>query len=172
VTAADDRVIAQLRRGDEAAFRELYRRFTPRLFAVSLRLLARRADAEDAVQETWLRAVRGLGGFRGDSSLSTWLTGIAIRCSLELLRARRPQVRDEHGPAMPAPHVTIDLERAVAELPDGYRAVLVLHDIEGHTHQEIAALLDIEPGTSKSQLFHARRELRSRLSPVAEGVDR
>jgi RNA polymerase sigma-70 factor (ECF subfamily) len=173
VTPADDSALLRLRRGDEAAFRELYRRHTPRVFAIALRLLSRRADAEDAVQEAWLRAVRGLDTFRGDSAFATWLTGIAIRCSLESLRKRGPLGRlVSEQTVEPRPHETIDLEQAIAALPDGYRAVLLLHDVEGHTHEEVAALLDIEPGTSKSQLFHARRALRERLRPVATGVDR
>ncbi len=83
MTPADGRLLQQLRQGDEAAFRELYRLYTPRLFAVTMRLLSRSSDAEDAVQEAWLRAVRGLGAFRQESSFSTWLTGIGIRCALE-----------------------------------------------------------------------------------------
>ena len=72
----------------------------------------------------------------------------------------------------PAPDLTLDLERAVASLPDGYRTVLILHDVEGLTHDEIAGMLEIEPGTSKSQLFHARRALRERLRPAPTGVER
>jgi RNA polymerase sigma-70 factor (ECF subfamily) len=171
VTPADDRLLRQLRRGDEAAFRELYRLHTPRLFAVTKRLLSESTDAEDAVQEAWLRAVRGLGTFRQESSFATWLTGIGIRCALEILRKRSPLVIEPLEPSIETvPHLTVDLERAIAELPAGYRAVLVLHDVEGRTHEEIGTLLDIEPGTSKSQLFHARRTLRARLGPVAEGV--
>lgn len=171
MTPADDRLLDRLRRGDEAAFRELYRLYTPRLFAVAMRLLSRRADAEDATQEAWLRAVRGLSGFRRESSFATWLTGIGIRCALEILRKRYPAVVDpQERSADPTPHLAVDLERAIADLPDGYRTVLVLHDIEGCTHEEIGALLEIEPGTSKSQLFHARRAVRHRLQPVSEGV--
>jgi len=170
VTPADDRLLRQLRLGDEGAFRELYRLHTPRLYAVTLRLLSRSSDAEDAVQEAWLRAVRSLGAFRRESSFATWLTGIGIRCALEILRKRSPSFNDPLEPSVETvPHLTVDLERAIAELPDGYRAVLVLHDVEGHTHEEIAALLQIEPGTSKSQLFHARRTLRAYLGPLAEG---
>jgi RNA polymerase sigma-70 factor (ECF subfamily) len=123
VTPANDRLLQQLRGGDEAAFRELYRLHTPRLFAVTLRLLSRSTDAEDAVQEAWLRAVRGLGAFRQESSFETWLTGIGIRCALEMLRKRSPLVVDPLEPSIETvPHLTIDLERAIAGLPDGYRA--------------------------------------------------
>ena len=173
MTLPGDPLLHRLRRGEEAAFRELYRLHTPRLFAVALRLLSRRADAEDAVQEAWLRAVRGVGGFRGESAFATWLTGIVIRCSLEGLRKRGPaHPGGAEASINPAPHLTLDLERAVAALPDGYRAVLILHDVEGLTHDEIAGLLEIEPGTSKSQLFHARRALRARLRPAPTGVER
>ena len=173
MTAPDDRALDRLRRGDEAAFRDLYKLHTPRLFAIALRLLSRRADADDAVQETWFRAVRGIRSFRGESSFPTWLTGIVIRCSLEALRKRGPaDPGASESSVNPAPDLTLDLERAVASLPDGYRTVLILHDVEGLTHDEIAGMLEIEPGTSKSQLFHARRALRERLRPAPTGVER
>jgi len=166
---------ALARHGDERAFRQLYQRHTPRLYQLVLRFLGgREADAEDVVQETWVRAVRGLGEFRWDAALSTWVCGIGIRVAQDLLRRR---ARDHHvewpedfEPDIPAvPHgERIDLERAIALLPDGSRAVLVLHDVEGMKHVEIGELLGISPGTSKSQLHHARRMLRARLSPAKE----
>jgi len=171
----EQRLLAAVRAGEEAAFRALYRQHTPRLFAVVLRLLVRQADAEDAVQEAWLRAVHGLAGFRRESSFSTWLTGIGIRCALEILRRRSPPAEvTEQVEAMSTstPHTTIDLERAIASLPDGYRAVLLLHDVEGYSHHEIARMLDIAVGTSKSQLFDARRAMRRLLAPTHEGVSR
>jgi RNA polymerase sigma-70 factor, ECF subfamily len=172
MTPAERQLLAAVRAGDEAAFLTLYRQHTSRLYATVVRLLGRGADAEDAVQETWLRALRGLAGYRGESAFSTWLIGIGIRCALENLR-KRPSADGQmivEASVESAPHTTIDLERAVASLPDGYRTALVLHDIEGFTHEEISALLGVEPGTSKSQLFHARRALRQRMRPKAEGV--
>jgi RNA polymerase sigma-70 factor (ECF subfamily) len=161
-----------VRQGDEAAFRVLFRRHSPRLYAIALRMLAGRvADAEDAVQDAWLRAASGLRRFEWRSALSTWLSGIVINCARERLRAR-PLVQASDAdlaalPAAPRPQVpALDLERGLAALPDGYREVLVLHDLYGYTHLEIADLLDIVVGTSKSQLFHARRALRARLSPA------
>lgn len=164
----EQRTLDAVRDGDEAAFREVYRLYTPRLLASVSRLLGpRRAEAEDVVQETWLRAVRGLRTFRGESSFSTWLIGIGIRCALEALRRDRPQTHDdEPSSASATPDAAIDLERGLRALADGYRAVLLLHDVEGCTHAEIASLLGIEPGTSKSQLFHARRALRERLMAI------
>jgi RNA polymerase sigma-70 factor (ECF subfamily) len=153
-------VRAFLARRDESSFLALYRRHTPYLYRLALRLVgARRGDAEDAVQETWLRAASRLGDFRGEAALRTWLAGIAINCCRELVRARR---RDESAPEEAAlcGMADVDLERAIARLAPGFREVLVLHDLEGYTHEEIGARLGIAAGTSKSQLARARRALR------------
>ncbi len=169
---SDDRSLAAslLQSGDEAAFRLLYRRHTPRLFKLVLRLLGGvEFDAEDVVQETWLRACQRLGGFRWESAFSTWLTSIGIHVAQDHLRRRGhspltlfsdlPETSDpRQGSRLP-----IDLEQAIARLPSGFRQVLVLHDIEGWTHGEIAVLLGIAEGTSKSQLSAARQALRLRL---------
>jgi len=157
-------------RSEEEAFRLLFRRHTPRVYAVALRLMGGRApDAEDVVQEMWQRAAQRLGAFEWRSSLSTWLVGIAINCARERLRVRAAtEMSPEALAAIPAPPtlapVAIDLERAIAALPDRLRLVLVLHDVEGWTHAEIAAHLDIAVGTSKSDLFQARRAVRARLT--------
>jgi RNA polymerase sigma-70 factor (ECF subfamily) len=160
-------LLERVRGGEEAAFRTLYRRHTPRLYALVRRLMgARLGETEDVVQEAWLRAVKGLPGFRGESLFSTWLSGIAIRCALESLRRRASSGRTECVEVARAGSkldLALDLESAVAVLPDGYRTVLILHDIEGRTHAEIAALLEIEEGTSKSQLSRAREAVRARL---------
>ena len=157
-----------LRDRDEVSFRALYRAHTPALLLFAERFTGGSlADAEDAVQEMWIRAVRALPEFRWESSLRTWLTSIAINCCREILRRRRPEEGFVHeAPAdemrVPPPAVT-DLESLVRALPPGYRQVLLLHDLEGCTHEEIAARLAISPGTSKSQLSRARRLLRSWL---------
>ncbi len=176
-SSADDRDLAEavLVKGDEAAFRELYRRHTPTVYQLALRMLGGSThEAEDVVQDAWIRAVTRLNGFRWESSFRTWLVGIGLNLAREVLRrrARRPmtQLEDE----MPNPKQKsmdgerVDLERAIARLPDGSRAVLVLHDIEGFTHEEIGRRLGIATGTSKSQLFEARRALRSRLGGTLE----
>jgi RNA polymerase sigma-70 factor, ECF subfamily len=165
-----DDVAGFLRDRDEAGFLRLYRAHTPALFRVAARLLGERSQAEDAVQETWLRAIAGLPGFRGDSSLRTWLTGIAINCCREALRRRAaaPQGEPHERGVRAVAEDALDLTRALLRLPEGYREVLVLHDVEGFTHREIGALLAIAPGTSKSQLFLARRALR-RLLPDSQG---
>lgn len=162
-----------LRRGEERAFRELYRRHTPVLYALCLRLLGgREADAQEAIQDVWVRACAGLPRFRWRSSLRTWLCGITVNRAREQFRHDRTEpaviaAGELDGHRAPAPDGRIDrldLERAIAGLPAGYRQVLVLRDIEGFTHREIGELLGIDPGTSKSQLHHARRAMRTLLS--------
>jgi RNA polymerase sigma-70 factor (ECF subfamily) len=168
---------ALLEHGDERAFRELYRRHTPRLFQFVLRLLGGvESDAEDLVQETWLRAVERLDDFRWESSLSTWLCGIGLNLCRDLWRRRNGREldwepsRDPLAAQTPS-DVRVDLERALALLPSGYRTVLILHDLEGCTHDEIGARLGIAAGTSKSQLSHARRAVRALLEPETPRMD-
>lgn len=168
-----DLVAGFLRRREERAFRELYRRHAPSLNQMIVRLVGKmNGDAEDVIQATWVRAIENLDGFRWDSTLRTWLTGIAINCSREFVRRRNrstsSELMDELVSAAPT-RVNreinrIDLERAIASLPDGYREILVLHDIEGYTHEEIADFLEIDSGTSKSQLSRARRAVRAMLT--------
>ena len=156
----------------EQAFRRLYRRHASAVYALLLRLTAGdAARAEDCLQDAWLRAIAGLDRFAWRSSLRTWIRGIAINCWREGWREdRRTPLRlvedREPEPDLPAvsPLDVIALERAVASLPDGYRAVLVLHDVEGFTHEEIAEALGIVPGTSKSQLARARAAVRRSLA--------
>ena len=164
-----------LRRRDETAFRRLYAAHTPFLYRLAYRLMrCDRQAAEEAVQDVWLRAAERLQLFRWDSSLRTWLAGFAInRCREELRRnsgaAALPRLVESSAVDPGPPSARVDLERAIASLPDGCREVLVLHDVEGHTHREIGALLGIDEGTSKSQLARARRAVRSRLDPAAAG---
>ena len=182
------RVLAQ---GAESAFRALYRRLSPRAYAIALRSLDGASDlADDVLQEAWLRAVRSLDGFEWRSAFGSWLCSIVLNCTREqrrrLGRRNKRELRapatSEHASyggaaveAAPAPATgvatagaRIDLQRALAELPDGYRTVLTLHDVEGYTHAEIGEMLGIAPGTSKSQLHQARRAMRRLLSPPGE----
>jgi len=162
---------ALIRSGDEHAFRELYRRHTPRLHQFVLRMLGgAETEAEDVVQETWVRAVSQLRSFRWQSAFATWLTGIGLNLCRENLR-RRGRWQDGEGGAaaeMAAPAVPtglrIDLEKAISLLPAGYRTVLLMHDVEGWNHREIACELGISAGTSKSQLAAARRRVRALLA--------
>ncbi len=168
---ADDQALVRLvlAEGSEAAFRVLYRRHAPRVYRVMLRMLGSESDAEDALQETWLRATDRLSAFAWRSQLGTWLTAIAVNVARDVLdrRGRWVDVELEEQMIIMESAGTgepIDMERAIALLPAGCRAVFVLHDIEGYTHEEIAAQLGYTDGTSKSQLFRARRALRRLLN--------
>jgi RNA polymerase sigma-70 factor (ECF subfamily) len=165
----DDRalVAAFLASRGEDAFRALYRRHSPAVFGLA-RKLVDGSDAEDVLQDTWIRAVAALPGFTWSSSLRTWLCGIAVNCCREVWRRREPPA--EHAPVAHAPDhgQVLDARSALMRLPPGYRAVVVLHDMYGYTHQEIGALLGIEAGTSKSQLARGREAMRALLNTSGE----
>lgn len=164
--------------GDIAAYEQLYRRHSPRVFAMLWRLCGgQQARAEDALQEAFLQAWKALPGFRFESSLATWLHRLGVNAALMELRGRAAgQEHDslddvDGGLQELAVHdrcagTERDLERALATLPPRARAVLVLHDIEGWKHQEIAAQLQMAVGSSKAQLHRARCLLRARLGDM------
>ena len=180
--SADLELARRCGQGDVAAFEELYRLHAPRLYTLVLRMTGSEADAEDVLQEVFLQAHRKLTGFRGDSGLGTWLYRMAVNQALDFLRGRQAKMArtttsyDDDAvaePVAPAPVIPtaisrLDLERSIARLPDGCRAAFVLHDIEGLAHNEVAALLGISEGTSKSQVHKARMRLRSMLSAVVK----
>jgi RNA polymerase sigma-70 factor (ECF subfamily) len=167
-----DRILADrvLQTGDETAFRALYRRHTPAVYRFVLRLTGGNdLEAEDVLQETWLRAARGLGEFRWESAFRSWLTGIALNRVREMARKKKRSLVEVEGEwevpeRLVDPGHSIDLERALALLPPGFRTVLVLHDVEGFTHREIGERLGITDGTSKSQLHGARKAMRRLLN--------
>lgn len=169
---ASDRALVEalLASGEEAAFRELYARYTPRLYRIVINVLdGQEQEAEDVVQETWLRAATALRTFRWGSSLSTWLAAIALNRAREILRSRKRWTGEMPADVPQAPGryaERIDLQRAVDQLPAGYRSVFEMYDVEGYSHEEIGQRLGIAAGTSKSQLFHARRALRALLEPA------
>jgi RNA polymerase sigma-70 factor (ECF subfamily) len=162
-------------KADVPAFEELYRQHSTRLFNLAWRMCGTRADAEDLLQEIFLLAYRKLPEFRGDSAVGTWLYRLAMNRCLDHLKSRQTRASgattalDEE--AMPVPRLVsdngtkrIDLERAIARLPEGARAAFVLYDVEGFQHHEIAAILGISEGTSKSQVHKARLKLRALLT--------
>jgi RNA polymerase sigma-70 factor (ECF subfamily) len=151
----------------QRAFEALYARHAPRMYGLARRLLGpRAADADDVLQTAWIRAATRLGAFRWEAALSTWLCGIVVNCCREWAPRELASMDEAPAPSAIAfrPETPLDVERALAGLAGGYRAVLILHDVEGYTHAEIAALLQIDPGTSKSQLSRARRAMRARLA--------
>jgi RNA polymerase sigma-70 factor (ECF subfamily) len=180
----DDAALVELaRRGDNAAVRVLVRRHNQRLFRVARGVLRDDAEAEDVVQATYVRAFTHLDGFRGEAALGTWLTRIALNEALGRLRRRRPgadlatldSVAADGGsvimfPMSPAPagpeseagraQVRQVLERAVDALPEPFRLVFVVREIEGMSTEEAATLLAIRPETVKTRLHRARRLLR------------
>jgi RNA polymerase sigma-70 factor, ECF subfamily len=179
----DDAIlIQQAQQGDAAAVRALYQRHAGRVYAVVRRLAGDDALAEDWAQEAWVRAFRALPAFRGDSLFTTWLHRIAVNSALHGRRSRerrtgREEPMDETactGPTGDRTVLRLRLEKAMARLPEGMRKVLVLHDVEGYTHEEIGQMLGVAPGTCKSQLFKARAKMREMLAPArqpAEGVE-
>lgn len=158
--------------GDARAVRSLYDRYAPRVFAVVRRIAGDDELAQDYAQEAWIRAIRALPTFRGDSRFSTWLHRIAVNAALQALRKQETRRKRE----APAPEqVAIApqskdsllrrrLEHALDGLPEGMRRVLILHDVEGYTHEEIGDALGVTAGTSKSQLFKARAKMRAMLA--------
>jgi RNA polymerase sigma-70 factor (ECF subfamily) len=154
---------------EDDAFSRFYHQHAPRVYMLALRLCGNAADASDVLSETFVHAWRGLSRFRGDSSPNTWLHTIAVRVWRDVRRRNgRPTLLldgDEYGVAAQydEPGLRIDIERAVATLPDGAREVLVLFAIDGYSQAEIASMLGISVGTVKAQVHRARKLLLERL---------
>jgi RNA polymerase sigma-70 factor (ECF subfamily) len=170
-------LVDRLRRGDPRAFEELVIAHQHRVFGVAFRMLGSRAEAEEAAQEVFLRAHRAIADFRGDAKLSTWLYAIASRLCLNRLASGERRLAREgeetlaripSGHASPADELERSerdaaLHRAIAELSDERRLVVVLRDLEGLSYEEIAAALDLELGTVRSRLHRARLDLKEKL---------
>ena len=173
----DHELIAAVLRGDVRAERELYDAHVDRVHRLAYRMAGDDTLARDFTQDTFIRAFDRLADFRGDSSLATWLHSIAVSVILNgLKKVRRIHGREIGGDELPEVTITAresepDLKHrmrsAIDALPEGYRTVFVMHDVEGFTHEEIAAALGIQPGTSKAQLFRARAKLRTALAEFA-----
>ena len=175
--AEDMALVERCRKGDLAAFEAIYRAHSGRLYSVACRMLGNPADAEDLLQEIFLAAHRKLDSFRGESALGTWLYRLATNLCLDYLRSRaaksgqltdaldqEPSLADSGSRRLAERTVDrMDLERALAQLPEGCRNAFVLHDIEGLEHREVAEVLGVAEGTSKSQVHKARLRLRAIL---------
>jgi RNA polymerase sigma-70 factor, ECF subfamily len=173
--------LALAQNGDHAAFAYLYSLHKRRIYSLCLRMVSNMAEAEDLTQEAFLQLHRKISTFRGDSAFSTWLHRLAVNVVLMHLRkkglavtsldeAMEPNQDESPGRSFGAPDLTLSgsidrmtLERAVADLPAGYRLVFILHDVEGYEHNEIASMLECSIGNSKSQLHKARLRLREAL---------
>lgn len=187
--ASEDDLVAAARTGDEAAIRELVRRLNPRLFRVARGILPSDAEAEEAVQETYLTAFTRLDRFEGRARFSTWITRIAINTARMQARRARPQQgydtvtepdtpqilafpgQQTEGPEAATGRTQIRslLERAVTGLPPDLRLPFLLHEVEGLTLREIAGHLSLNPITVRTRLFRARRRLRASLEAHIEG---
>jgi RNA polymerase sigma-70 factor (ECF subfamily) len=166
-------LIARVLQGDAFAERELYDAHVDRVFRLIFRLAGDHELAQECTQETFIRAFDRLATFRGDSALGTWLHSIAVSVTLNAIRrVRRQDSRETEleettsstdGIVAAEPDLKERLNRAVNALPEGYRTVFIMHDVEGYTHEEIGSALEISSGTSKAQLFRARGKLRRAL---------
>lgn len=173
VTDVESLDVRRAAAGDASAFERLYRRHVARIHTLARRMADADA-ADDLTQDIFVRAWDKLGTFRGDSAFGTWLYRLGVNVILSHRRSRRADqlwfgddaalARAENPPARaPHPAIRLDLDAAIARLPEGARRVFVLHDVEGWTHEEIAEQLGLVAGTSKSQLSRARVALRSML---------
>jgi RNA polymerase sigma-70 factor (ECF subfamily) len=176
---ADVDLASRWRMGDLGAFDQLYREQAGRLYNLAYRMTGAAADAEDLVQEMFLLAYRKIGSFKGESSIGTWLYRLGVNLCVDHLRSRQhrdrrateslddDRQRGQRVAALPTTEMTLtrlELERAIAELPESYRSAFVLHDVEGFGHGEIASMLRIAEGTSKSLVHKARMRLRQILT--------
>jgi RNA polymerase sigma-70 factor, ECF subfamily len=177
LTAPDLALCQMASAGNIAAFELIYQRYHRRTYSLTLRMTNSQTEAEDLTQEVFIQLFRKVGSFRGDSAFSTWLHRLTV--NQVLMHFRRRSVKNEKtsedgempeqtvtGTANPRKMQVVDriaLKNAIAELPNGYRNVFVLHDVEGYEHEEVARLLKISVGTSKSQLHKARLKLRGLL---------
>jgi len=179
--SSDTDVLARAQAGDHQAFSQLYSLHKRRIYSLCLRMVGNVAEAEDLTQEAFLQLHRKISTFRGDSAFSTWLHRLAINVVLMQLRKKglslisldeAMEPNPEEGPSRSfgAPDLALTgaidrlaLERAIADLPAGYRLIFILHDVEGFEHNEIASMLDCSLGNSKSQLHKARLKLRDAL---------
>lgn len=172
---AERELVEGCRTGQIAAFEQLFRAHSPRMKSMALNLLGNPSDAEDAVQETFLKVYRGMAGFKGQSAFSTWIFRILINNCYDLRRRKQRrggeagevELDGENAPELPVPAsdhpLRMALERAVAQLRPRLREVFLLAEVEGFKHQEIGEMLGISETNSKNLLFQAKRELRELL---------
>ncbi len=193
VADADVRLILRCQSNDAAAFNEIVARYQNKVYNYICRMIGAGVDAEDLAQETFVRAYTNIHSFQSRASLNTWLFRIATNICID--HARRGKRRsmttslmaedDETGESVECEfpdsrfdpqavlmnaELGVELDRALAELPEKLRAVVVLHDMEGLPYDEIAGVVDCPLGTVKSRLFNARMALRQKLAPYLEGV--
>lgn len=168
--------INKIKTGNYAPFQDLYARHADKLFGLCFRFTGNQADAEDQLQEVFVKILAKIDGFRAESSFATWAYRLATNHLLNF-GARRKERHEADLEEAAEPGVggtdvplTLALEQAVRALPEGYRRVFIMHDQEGFKHEEIGAVLGISPATSRSQLARARLALRDQLKPMLQGA--
>ncbi len=160
-------LLAACKRQDIRAFEQLYQRHGPRLKSVAFHIIGNRQDAEDAVQETFLKLYRAIGGFEEQSSVGTWLCRIVINVCYDLARKRGRETESPPGDRAAPPSqigLKVALDDAMRRINPRHRMVFLLFEVEGMRHSEIASILDIPEGTSKAWLFEAKKELKRLLT--------
>lgn len=181
----DYQLAQRIANGDMQAFEDFYRRNHRLVYNLCLRMTFNVAEAEDLTQEIFIHVYHKIGGFRGESTMRTWLHRVTVNNVLMHFRknsVRRERTTEDGESPEPAMHYTtspcqtpsldrIALERAIGKLAPGYRAVFILHDIEGYEHSEVARICGNSVGTSKSQLHKARRKLCELLKGASEACD-
>lgn len=165
--ASEGDLLAACRRQDIRAFEQLYQTHGPRLKSIAYHIVGNRQDAEDAVQETFLKLYRAIAGFHGESSIGTWLCRIVINVCYDLGRKRQresgPPSDDRPGPGSQMA-LRVTLEDALRRINPRHRMVFLLFEVEGLRHAEIASVLEVPEGTSKAWLFEAKKELKRLLT--------
>jgi RNA polymerase sigma-70 factor (ECF subfamily) len=179
--AQDDELVARCLKGDLSAFEAIYSRHSSSLFNLAYRMVGNVNDAEDLLQEIFLLAYNKLPGYQGQAALGTWLYRVATNRCLDFLRSRaaRNQAvtesldakdRSLSGAPVESTPERLDIERSVDKLPDSYRAAFLLYDVEGFEHKEVAEILGVAEGTSKSLVHKARLKIREHLGQIRGGT--
>jgi RNA polymerase sigma-70 factor (ECF subfamily) len=171
----DEDLVRRFLSGDRGAFSVLVERHEKRVYNLALRMTGREEDARDAAQDAFLTALRKLSSFRGEAAFTTWLHRVTVNACYDLLRKRQRQPLLDRGDDVPKPEpppvpdhaddasLSIDVQRALLEVPEGFRAVMILHDVQDLPQEEIAAILGIAVGTVKSRLHRGRVALAKAL---------
>lgn len=165
----EHKLIAACKANDRLAQQLLYNRYANAMFTISYRITKDKELAADVLQEAFVRVFNYIHAFRGESTLGAWIRTIVVRSALAILKKEKKELSfdlsevDESSSILNFSHDTDYLEKAILSLPSGYRTVFLLIEVEGYTHQDVADLLGVSVGTSKSQLFYAKKRLRELL---------
>ena len=178
-TTPETDLVERCRKGEQNAFKELFDMYKDKVFSTAVRVLGNIQDSEDITQDIFIKLFKNINDYRGHSSLSTWIYKVAVNTCLDNLRKWKKYKKDKSLDIMDnvssLPYmgkqpgsVQVIIEKEIQKLPEGYRTVFVLHEVEGFKHEEISKIMNIASGTSKSQLSMAKTTLRKNLIPYME----